>query len=132
MMCSKKCANPVFPGSTSFRDPACTGIWIETMFGNPVGTTMMRSPLGSVVSDALKGRTSEAVARTGATCFVAGAWAVEAAGKTATAVRSVTAARRVFVMGASTWGVDRPDSAGLYATAAAGRAPPDEVFENCE
>src|SRR6476646_768707 len=59
MMCSKKWANPVFPGSTTFRDPACTGIWIETMLGNPVGTTMTFRPLGSVVSDALKGRTSD-------------------------------------------------------------------------
>src|SRR6478672_9011804 len=59
MMCSKKCANPVFPGSTSFRDPVCTGIWIETMFGNPVGTTMTLSPLGSVFSTAEKGRTSD-------------------------------------------------------------------------
>jgi hypothetical protein len=58
MTCSKKCANPLFPGSTSLRDPVWTGIWIETMFGNPVGTTITRSPLGSVASVALNGRTS--------------------------------------------------------------------------
>src|SRR6266540_4030882 len=57
-MCSKKCANPDLPGSTSLREPVCTGIWRETMLGNPVGTTMTFSPLGSVFSTALNGRMS--------------------------------------------------------------------------
>src|SRR5262249_32740867 len=55
-MCSKKWAKPDLPGSTSFRDPVCTGIWSETMFGKPVGTTMTRRPFGSVFSAAAKGR----------------------------------------------------------------------------
>src|SRR5215211_8031463 len=58
IMCSKKCAKPDLPGSTSLREPVCTGIRSETRFGNPVGTTMTLRPLGSVFSDALKGRMS--------------------------------------------------------------------------
>ena len=62
IMCSKKWAKPDLPGSTSLRDPVCTGIWMDTMFGKPVGTTMTFRPLGSVCSVALKGRTwAEAV-----------------------------------------------------------------------
>src|SRR6266540_623685 len=57
-MCSKKWANPDLPGSTSLREPVCTGIWSETMLGNPVGTTMTFSPLGSLFSAALNGRMS--------------------------------------------------------------------------
>src|SRR5688500_2663119 len=56
--CSKKWANPDLPGSTSLRDPVCTGICSETMFGKPVGTTITLRPLGSVFSDALNGRMS--------------------------------------------------------------------------
>src|SRR6185437_9737633 len=55
-MCSKKCANPVLPGSTSFREPVWTGIWSDTMSGKPVSTTMTRSPLPRVVSVVGKGR----------------------------------------------------------------------------
>ena len=57
-MCSKKWAKPDLPGSTSFREPVCTGIWIETMFGKPVGTTMTFRPFGRVFSVAWKGRMS--------------------------------------------------------------------------
>ncbi len=60
IMCSKKWANPDLPGSTSFREPVCTGIWSETMFGKPVGTTMTFRPFGRVFSVALKGRMSAA------------------------------------------------------------------------
>ena len=56
--CSKKCANPDLPGSTSLRDPVCTGICIDTMFGKPVGTMMTLRPLASVRSVALNGSTS--------------------------------------------------------------------------
>ena len=56
--CSKKCAKPDFPGSTSLREPVCTGICTLTRLGNPVGTTMTLSPLASVFSVAVKGRTS--------------------------------------------------------------------------
>src|SRR6185369_36138 len=59
-MCSKKWANPDLPGSTSLRDPVCTGIWRETMLGKPVGTTMTFSPLARVFSVARKGRMSAA------------------------------------------------------------------------
>ncbi len=55
-MCSKKWAKPDLPGSTSLRDPVWTGIWIETMLGKPVGTTMTLRPLASTFSVALKGR----------------------------------------------------------------------------
>src|SRR6266496_617370 len=55
-MCSKKWANPDLPGSTSLREPVCTGIWRETILGNPVGTTMTFSPLGRLFSAALNGR----------------------------------------------------------------------------
>ncbi len=58
IMCSKKCAKPDLPGSTSFREPVWTGIWSETMFGKPVGTTMTFRPFGRVFSVALKGRMS--------------------------------------------------------------------------
>src|SRR6266508_3764521 len=61
-MCSKKWANPDLPGSTSLREPVWTGIWSETMLGNPVGTTMTFSPLGSLFSTALNGRMSPAAA----------------------------------------------------------------------
>ena len=47
-MCSKKWAKPDLPGSTSLREPVCTGICSDTMFGNPVGTTITFRPLGSV------------------------------------------------------------------------------------
>ena len=50
-MCSKKCAKPDLPGSTSLREPVCTGICSETTFGKPVGTTMTRSSLASVCSE---------------------------------------------------------------------------------
>src|SRR3954471_22345371 len=56
--CSKKCANPDLPGSTSLRDPVWTGIWMLTRLGKPVGTTITFSPLASVVSVARNGRTS--------------------------------------------------------------------------
>src|SRR5439155_2442249 len=56
--CSKKCAKPDFPGSTSLREPACTAILKLTRFGNPVGRTMTFSPLGSVDSVASNGSTS--------------------------------------------------------------------------
>src|SRR5690606_1499375 len=46
-MCSKKCAKPDLPGSTSLRDPVSTGICSETMFGQPVGTTITTRPFGS-------------------------------------------------------------------------------------
>src|SRR5215208_2083815 len=59
-MCSKKCAKPDFPGSISLRDPVRTGICTETMFGNPVGTTITFRPLGSVRSVAWNGRTLRA------------------------------------------------------------------------
>ena len=59
-MCSKKWAKPDLPGSTSFREPVFTGIWRETMFGKPVGTTMTFRPFASVVSVAWKGRMSVA------------------------------------------------------------------------
>ena len=59
-MCSKKCAKPDLPGSTSLREPVSTGICSETMFGKPVGTTMTTSPFGSVFVVALNGRMSEA------------------------------------------------------------------------
>ena len=49
------------PGSTSFREPVCTGIWIETMFGKPVGTTITFKPFGRVFSVAANGRMSPAV-----------------------------------------------------------------------
>jgi hypothetical protein len=32
MRCSKRCANPVWPGSTSLRDPVCTTMYVATMF----------------------------------------------------------------------------------------------------
>src|SRR5678816_2238589 len=54
-MCSKKWAKPDLPGSTSLRDPVRTGIWIETMLGKPVGTTMTLRPFGSVRSTAGNG-----------------------------------------------------------------------------
>ena len=60
IMCSKKCAKPDLPGSTSLREPVCTGICSDTMFGNPVGTTMTTSPFGSVFVVALNGRMSAA------------------------------------------------------------------------
>ena len=59
-MCSKKWAKPDLPGSTSLRDPVCTGICSETMFGKPVGTTITFRPFGSVFSVALNGRMSRA------------------------------------------------------------------------
>jgi hypothetical protein len=57
-MCSKKWAKPDLPGSTSLRDPVWTGIWSETRFGKPVGTTMTLRPFGRVVSVAWKGSRS--------------------------------------------------------------------------
>src|SRR5437667_6183609 len=57
-MCSKKCANPDLPGSTSLRDPVCTGIWSETMLGKPVSTTMTFRRFGSVFSVTGNGKMS--------------------------------------------------------------------------
>src|SRR5437867_1797680 len=57
-MCSKKWANPDLPGSTSLREPVWTGIWIETMLGKPVGTTMTFRPFGKVFSTARNGITA--------------------------------------------------------------------------
>ena len=57
-MCSKKWAKPDLPGSTSLREPVCTGICRETMLGNPVGTTITTRPFGSVLSVTARGRTS--------------------------------------------------------------------------
>ncbi len=57
-MCSKKWAKPDLPGSTSLREPVCTGIVTDTRFGKPVGTTITFRPLARVFSVALKGRTS--------------------------------------------------------------------------
>jgi hypothetical protein len=71
-MCSKKWANPDLPGSTSFRDPVFTGIWIETMLGKPVGTTMTFRPFGRVFSVAWKGRMSAAAFASFAAGFAAG------------------------------------------------------------
>src|SRR5438477_9446600 len=62
-MCSKKWAKPDFPGSISLRDPVCTGMYIATMFGKPVGTTMTLRPFGRVFSEAWNGMTSPAAAR---------------------------------------------------------------------
>ena len=64
-MCSKKWAKPDLPGSTSLRDPVCTGICSDTMFGKPVGTTMTFRPFGSVFSTASKGRIRFAAAGAG-------------------------------------------------------------------
>ena len=58
IMCSKKWAKPDLPGSTSLREPVCTGICSETMFGKPVGTTMTFRPFGRVFSVAWNGRMS--------------------------------------------------------------------------
>src|SRR5687768_3040367 len=55
-MCSKKCAKPDFPGSTSLRDPTDTAIWSDTTLAKPVGTMMTRRPLASVRSVGAKGR----------------------------------------------------------------------------
>jgi hypothetical protein len=41
------------------REPVWTGIWIETMFGKPVGTTMTLRPFGRAFSCALNGRMSD-------------------------------------------------------------------------
>src|SRR5262245_9377182 len=57
-MCSKKCAKPDLPGSTSLREPVCTGMCTETRFGNPVGTTITLRPFGSVRSAVGNGNTS--------------------------------------------------------------------------
>src|SRR5476649_2723588 len=57
-MCSKKWAKPDLPGSTSLREPVCTGICSETMLGKPVGTMMIFKPLARVFSVALKGNKS--------------------------------------------------------------------------
>src|SRR5262245_8960240 len=56
--CSKKCANPDFPGSNSLREPVCTGMSMLTRLGNPVGTTITLRPLASVRSVAANGITS--------------------------------------------------------------------------
>src|SRR5262245_31314889 len=71
-MCSKKWANPDLPGSTSLREPVCTGIWIDTRFGKPVGTTITLRPFGSVRSTALKGRMSALLAAALAAALAAG------------------------------------------------------------
>ena len=73
-MCSKKWAKPDLPGSTSLREPVCTGMCTETRFGNPVGTTMTFRPLGSSFSVALNGSTSPPVAG----LAVGAAWAAPA------------------------------------------------------
>jgi len=77
-MCSKKCAKPVLPGSTSLREPVCTGICSDTRLGSPVGTTITLRPLASVFSRASKGRMSPAALAAAACC--AGAPALGAAG----------------------------------------------------
>ena len=66
IMCSKKCAKPDLPGSTSLREPVSTGICTETMFGNPVGTTITSSPFGRVLVVALNGRMSSPCPAAGA------------------------------------------------------------------
>jgi len=50
-MCSKKCAKPDLPGSTSLREPVSTGICNETMFGKPVGTTITDADTGAFIAD---------------------------------------------------------------------------------
>src|SRR5690242_18637368 len=45
-MCSKRCAKPDFPGSTSLRDPVCTTTKMVTRFGESVGMVTRRSPFG--------------------------------------------------------------------------------------
>src|SRR5512140_314806 len=57
IMCSKKWAKPLFPGSTSLREPVWTGICSETRLGKPVFTMIARRPLGSSRSRASKGIT---------------------------------------------------------------------------
>ncbi len=84
-MCSKKCAKPDLPGSTSLREPVCTGICSETMLGKPVGTTMTFRPLGSVFSVALKGRMSPL------------AWAKAANGMMAAHSAAITTMRERYI-----------------------------------
>jgi hypothetical protein len=48
IMCSKKCAKPDFPASTSLRLPVHTGIWRLTRPLTPVGITTTRRPLARV------------------------------------------------------------------------------------
>ena len=50
IMCSKKWAKPDLPGSTSLREPVCTGICSDTMFGKPVGTTITLRPFAQRAS----------------------------------------------------------------------------------
>src|SRR5450759_684305 len=134
IMCSKKWANPDLPGSTSFREPVWTGIWTETRFGNPVGTTMTFNPFGSVFSTALNGRRSREAA--GAAGFFAGVaafvcWAVARVARGVMRARRIAARARKRVMQASpsirgipfnTWsdpamfhaGAYREDGSGLW------------------
>jgi hypothetical protein len=77
-MCSKKWAKPDLPGSTSLRDPVCTGMCTETRLGKPVGTTMTFSPLGSSFSVALNGSTSPPVAALAAVGVADAAWTAPA------------------------------------------------------
>jgi hypothetical protein len=46
-MCSKKCAKPVTPGSTSSREPVRTTDQYETRPSAGIGTSSTFSPLGS-------------------------------------------------------------------------------------
>ena len=69
-MCSKKCAKPDLPGSTSFREPVITGTCTETMFGKPVGTISTFKPFGRVFSVTWNGRMSSDL---GGACAKAGA-----------------------------------------------------------
>ena len=62
-MCSKKCAKPDLPGSTSLREPVWTGICSDTRLGKPVGTTITRRPFGSVRSAGVEGKDAARGAR---------------------------------------------------------------------
>jgi hypothetical protein len=87
-MCSKKCANPDLPGSTSLREPVSTGICSDTMFGNPVGTTITFSPFGSVRSVTVKGSSASASAA------VAAGWVTGADPMTTTIATAARMQRR--------------------------------------
>src|SRR5471032_2506789 len=78
-MCSKKWAKPDLPGSTSLREPVCTGICSETIFGKPVGTMMIFKPLARVFSVALNGNKSALAALLALLACGAGAAFVAAA-----------------------------------------------------
>ena len=86
-MCSKKCAKPDLPGSTSLREPVCTGICSETIFGKPVGTTITLRPFGSVFSLAVKGSRSAFLTAPSAVAGVAAC--AEADGNSTDAVMAI-------------------------------------------